>query len=327
MKIPRRVSIKPAFTLMELMVAMAITAMIVTALVYITSNAVDTWNRSRSELRAARQAKVMVDTMARDFESLVVRRGNSFEWLTATGPVTAPASPKLTSTNSSDLIFFCAPTDRYNGAYVNSASTTNYLGDISCVGYRLYYKDPMPNPGTTFQTFVLKRYLSSPSTDSTLTGTDPHKGDNTFANLLGTTDLASKFSPYFTLLDSNAADFVCENVFQFVVTFNVEVLHNTGGTAYSVVTVSVPVGQSSQQVTNSFRVMGNTITTQYGPSGCSKAELAAGRVTSVDISLTIISDAGIEQLRSPRTLSTTQQADFLAKNSFNYTKRVQVPSM
>ena len=42
------------FTLMELMVAMAITTIIVTVLVSITSIALDTWNRSRTELRASR---------------------------------------------------------------------------------------------------------------------------------------------------------------------------------------------------------------------------------------------------------------------------------
>ena len=71
------------FTLMELMVAMAITTIIVTVLVSITSIALETWNRSRAELRASRQAKSMIDTLARDFESLVTRRGNNNEWLSA----------------------------------------------------------------------------------------------------------------------------------------------------------------------------------------------------------------------------------------------------
>ncbi|MEI8038730.1 MAG: type II secretion system protein, partial [Verrucomicrobiota bacterium] len=54
------------FTLIELLVAMVITTIIVSVLVSITSLAMDTWNRSRSELRAARQAKTMVDSMAND---------------------------------------------------------------------------------------------------------------------------------------------------------------------------------------------------------------------------------------------------------------------
>ena len=45
-----------AFTILELMVAMTITAIIVGVLVTITGTAIDTWNNSRNELRAARQA-------------------------------------------------------------------------------------------------------------------------------------------------------------------------------------------------------------------------------------------------------------------------------
>ena len=71
------------FTLLELMVAMSITALIVTVLVSITSIALDAWQRSRSEVRAARQAKAALETMAKDFESLLTRSGNSYEWLSA----------------------------------------------------------------------------------------------------------------------------------------------------------------------------------------------------------------------------------------------------
>jgi len=45
----RPFSTKHGFTLMELIVAMAITTIIVSVLVSVTSIAMDTWNRSRSE--------------------------------------------------------------------------------------------------------------------------------------------------------------------------------------------------------------------------------------------------------------------------------------
>ena len=83
---------------MELMVAMDITTIIVTVLVSITSIAMDTWNRSRSELRASRQAKAMVDGMVRDFEALIVRRGNAYEWVSAISPTTPPGDKLKSST-------------------------------------------------------------------------------------------------------------------------------------------------------------------------------------------------------------------------------------
>ena len=149
MKKPRIPQSKRGFTLMELMVAMAITTIIVTVLVSITSIAMDTWNRSRAELRAARQAKSMVDTMARDFEALITRRGNDFEWLSAESP-TRTIGNKLESTNSSDLIFFSGSTERYNG---DIGGTKDLGGDVSCIGYRLIYDDPI-DPNSKFDTFV-----------------------------------------------------------------------------------------------------------------------------------------------------------------------------
>jgi hypothetical protein len=54
--------------------------------------------------------------------------------------------------------------------------------------------------------------------------------------------------------------------------------------------------------------------------------LPSGRVTAMEVSVTVISDFGIDQLKR-RTFTETQQAEFLAKNSYQYTKLVQLPSM
>jgi len=195
---------RKGFTLMELMVAMAITVIIVTVLVSITSIAIDTWNRSRSELRAARQAKSMVDSMARDFEALVSRPGNEYEWLTidTANTVSTDKSP-LPSTNASDLIFFTAATDRYKG---NIGGTGDLGGDVSCVGYQLFWKDPIDQAGTAYKTFVLNRLLVDPKP--------------AFDSLLGKTNLAQAFSNFSGDLEKTE-NFVCENVFQFTIMFHV----------------------------------------------------------------------------------------------------------
>lgn len=309
MKTPRISQLKRGFTLMELMVAMAITTIIVTVLVSITSIAVDTWNRSRAELRAARQAKAMVDTMARDFESLVTRRGNENEWLSAESPTSSNLGPSsLQSTNSADLIFFSGSTDRYDG---NIGGSADKGGDVSCVGYRLMYHDPVRQGGNDFETFVLNRILVNP--------------DETFKNLLGQKDLENAFSSYSSSLE-DIENFVCENVFQFTVTFHVEVTQGTGSSA-KLVTVPVTVGQtSSGQVTKTFKIKGTGIEADVTSSGVTADEIKAGRVKSMEISLTVISDAGIDQLRN-RPFSGNQQAEFMSKYSYQYTKLVQLPGM
>jgi prepilin-type N-terminal cleavage/methylation domain-containing protein len=311
-----RISSKRGFTLMELLVAMAITTIIVTVLISVTSIALDTWNRSRSELRASRQAKQMIDTMARDFEGLVIRRSTPHEWLTANHgwhkenePFgTTPIGDPLPSTNASKLIFFTTATDRYNG----EIGTTNDIGgEVSCVAYKLDYKDPISPTGSTFKTFVLNRLLVNP--------------DDTLNDLLGKANLETAFATHDSKL-SNQENFLCENVFQFSVTFHVQITRANGTS----VTVPIALGSASgARTTQSFKVKGTEIVCDAtaGTSGgttVTDAEIKAGRVTAVELSLTILTDFAIDQLKS-RSFNDTQKADFLAKHSYQYIKLVQVP--
>lgn len=300
---------KRGFTLMELMVAMAITTIIVTVLVSITSIALDTWNRSRSELRASRQAKSMIDTMARDFESLVTRSGNANQWLSAIAP-SGDVGDKLKSTNASELIFFTAVTDRYNGQIGDPAADKG--GDVSCVGYKLEYKDPIGGTGTDFETFVLNRILVNP--------------DETFEELLGKTDLVDAFSTYAAKL-SDEENFVCENVYQFTVTFHMQVTQTTS-TGSTVVNVPVTVGQSTaDQITDEFSIFGTGIEADITSSAVTADELKGGKLVAMEIAVTVISDYGIDQLRKRSFTTPDQQSDFLSKNSYQYSKLVQLPSM
>jgi prepilin-type N-terminal cleavage/methylation domain-containing protein len=301
MKTPRTPSTKRGFTLMELMVAMAITTIIVTVLVSITSIALDTWNRSRSELRASRQAKGMIDIMARDFEALVTRRGNANEWLSAVTESNLPGGSGLKSTNASKLIFFTAATDRYEGNI--GVPNKDLGGDVSCVAYQLDYKDPIGSGGSGFETFVLSRLLKDP--------------DVTFEKLLGKPDLTAAFANFATEF-SDPKYFVCENIYQFTVTFHVQVSDSTK--TPPLVNIPVTMGKS----TKTFRILGTGIVSDY--SGPSAALLPSGRLTAMEISATVISDFGVDQLKR-RNFSGNQKAEFLAKNSYQYTKLVQLPSM
>jgi prepilin-type N-terminal cleavage/methylation domain-containing protein len=302
MKISRTSPAKRGFTLMELMVAMAITTIIVTVLVSITSIALDTWNRSRAELRASRQAKSMIDVMARDFEALVTRRGNTNEWLSAVTDTSLPGGSGLKSTNASKLIFFTAATDRYEGNI--GVAGTDLGGDVSCVAYELDYRDPISSSAAGTETFVLSRVLKNP--------------DVTFEKLLGKPDLVAAFSSF----DSELTDpkyFVCENIYQFTVTFHVQVTDSTK--PVPLVNVPVTMGQS----TKSFRLLGTGIVSDY--SGPSAALLPTGKLAALEISVTVVSDFGVDQLRKRSFKNEGDKAAFLAKNSYQYTKVVQLPVM
>jgi prepilin-type N-terminal cleavage/methylation domain-containing protein len=292
------------FTLAELMVAMAITTIIVAVLVSITSVAVDTWNRSRAELRAARQARLMVDLMARDFESLVVRRGNAFEWLSATSPQTLPGE-RVTSSNAAELIFFSASTQRYNGEI---GGDDDNGGDVSCIAYRLDYKDPIDQGGTAYKSFVLNRLLVNP--------------DETFENLLAQEDLETAFASYSQDLEK-PENFVCENIYQFTVTFHAEVAETTSGKTVTT-PVAIPLGAGNNATAASFSLTGNGIDTPFvGDSGVSADQIRNARLKAVEVSATVLSDTAMDQIRKG-AFNANEVEDFIARNSFHYSKRVGV---
>jgi prepilin-type N-terminal cleavage/methylation domain-containing protein len=313
----QRNSFKRGFTLMELMVAMAITTIIVTVLVSITSIALDTWNRSRAELRASRQAKSMIDIMARDFESFVSRKSNKNEWLSATSDP-SDLGEKMKSTNATKLIFFTAATDRYEGKIGDPV--VDLGGDVSCVAYQLEYKDPI-NPGaaSSFKSFVLSRLLIDPK--------------NTYDKLLGKTnidagqDLETVFNTGFAGQITQPKYFVCENIFQFSVTFQVQAVKNTG-TVSEVVTLPVTIGRTdSLQTSKNFKIQGSGIVTQATGGNVTPAELAAGRVTAVEISATVLSDFAVERIKTQVFKDAAAKSKFMAQNSYEYTKVVPIPSM
>jgi prepilin-type N-terminal cleavage/methylation domain-containing protein len=299
------------FTLIELLVAMAITTIIITVLVSVTALALETWNRSRAEIRAARQAKSMIDTMARDFESFVSRKGNDFEWLYAKSNPSLKGPKDTVSPNALDLIFFSAATDRYNGNIGTAFPDNN--GDVSTIGYQLAYKDPIdPSSTGDFKTFVLYRKLVDPK--------------ETFEKNLGQTSLGGKLD--FGTTGANAVsakeNFICENVYQFTTTLHLRYMDGTTSK-----TIRVPIGQAANSARN-LSVKGNGITDNDGNditgiTGATGAQIKSSQLSAVEVSITVLSDFGIQQMRRRSDLIGNKLAEFIAKNSYQYSKVVQLP--
>ena len=318
------------FTLIELLVSLVITTIIVTILVTVTVTSLDIWNRSRSEVRASLQGKAMIDSMAADFESMAVRSGNNFQWLFAQfdgenidyvgDEDKGPNRDLYLSPAALDLIFFSAATDRYDGN-VGDANKDK-VGDISGIGYKLVYKDPIsddsvPNLPDNYKTFVLYRKLVNPK--------------HTFNKLLGQTALKNAFDILPNDPDEKASNqdidanknFVCENVYQFTVKFYVNAVDKNSKTR------NVPITLSSTNKT--FIVSGNGL---VGPTGANTgltadftdAALAAGKITSVEVSLTVLTDFGLKQLQGRSFSDSAKLSDFISQNSYQYSKLIPVPS-
>lgn len=300
---------RPGFTLIELMLSMAITAIIVTAMVALIGTASDTWTRSSSEVRAARQAKMFIDTMARDLESFVSRPGNRFAWLHAEMD-TGANLPNVTRGQGSNseaaaLTFMTAATDRYLGQVGGEADRG---GDISCVSYRLRFQDPIAGGSDSeTSTFVFYRLLVDP--------------DETFANLLGQEDLGAAIGSYSQQLDQRE-NFICENVHHFTVTFLVEVRRANGdgnGTRPETVRLTL----SSDAPAGRFIVTGSGIDTDLTATGVGSGQIAAGRLRAVELSVSVLSDAGITRRNAGDGLSPVDYAG----NAFHYSRVVTVPSL
>ena len=301
------------FTLIELLVAMAITTVIVAVLVSITGVALDTWQRGRAEIRASRQAKSMLDTMAKDFESLVSRRGNDFEWLYSKVESQLPGPSANQSSNAAELVFFTAATDRYDG---NIGKPQDMGGDVSCVGYQLKWQDAVEGTDDDKSaTFILYRKLVNP--------------DETFKQLLGNKDLQQAFGN-FSKDVSKVENFVCENVYQFTLTYQVEVTKpSSGGTPAQTYPVRVTLGDTGAGT--ELRLGGRGIIPKQLSVGkitpqVSEDELRAGRLIGVEIGITVLSDAAVIRLNNSN-LDQKVREKILAQESFQYSRTVELPGM
>lgn len=308
------------FTIIELLVAMAITTLIVTVLVSVTSLALDTWNRSRSEIRASNQAKAMIETMSSDLESMVSRQGNDFEWLFARTAIPNDGPNGNNSPNAAELAFFSAATDRYSG---DIGGNDDQGGDISGIAYKLAYQDTVDDSGSdSFRTFALYRKIINP--------------DETFKDMLGIRHVDDSDALFQTAESASSdfsddvieasANYICENIYQFTLIFHVNVTRTDGTPG----TVQVRLGDTSEDSTNIFKVHGSgifldsTVDGQGSPA-ITNSQIRAGKLSAVEVSLTVLTDFGIEQMRRRSFPSPSEKDEFISENSYQFSKLISVP--
>lgn len=81
--------IRGGFSLIEIVVATAITLLLATLLMSVTAGMLSAWNRSRGKLSSSNQAKLCLDQLANDLESLVMRADGNV-WFAASVTGTQP---------------------------------------------------------------------------------------------------------------------------------------------------------------------------------------------------------------------------------------------
>ena len=295
----RRFSHDRAFTLIEIMVATVIMVILVGFFIQITSEVLKVWNRSTGKLAANAEARITMDLLTQDLESAVFRN-NGMQWLRAEdSTLTGPGG---FVSNTVALRLFSPALDR-----VSSSG-----GDICGIAYRLDYANPID--GSTSgagagsvddRVFVLYRLLVDP--------------DKTFDDLMGIGKQeqlpdkdATNWGEY-SIKGNDGSNYLASNILGFEITFHVE---DDGNPATSTL-VSAADG------------------TIYGGDDATVGPQAANEnyqkpLAYAEITLRVISDAGMEQLQSIDLISQTGSANnqvetIIVQNSEIFTRRVNLP--
>lgn len=148
---------RAGFTLVEVLAAAAIMLIVVSAVLGLTANVLDTWNNANSQLSGNAEARQAFDLMVTDIESAIVRQ-NGGEWIAITED---PSVGTLTNTHS---IFFYAPVLARARMVGGVDGTTEIPGDICAVKYGLVYHNPFTGTATpaTSQRYCLNRVVVDP---------------------------------------------------------------------------------------------------------------------------------------------------------------------
>jgi prepilin-type N-terminal cleavage/methylation domain-containing protein len=161
----------PGFTLVEILTATAIMAVIVGFVMTILTQVLDVWNSNSDELDLSGQAQVGLDLVKQDLQNAYFRRDGS-QWLvlTADTPTTVSSggtSAALQNYSASRLMLFAPTTIREATDDVNNP----IYGDLCAIEYRMTY-GPMFANNNTGQ-MVLSLHRAVVDSRSTMLGLSP----------------------------------------------------------------------------------------------------------------------------------------------------------
>ena len=216
------------FTLVELIVAMAITAGLVWVIMQLTNQGVSLWQKVQEDVSTSTSGRVALQTMAHDLESFQMKGNNKYEWLFAKTEQEhrGGAVPKgLQIPRSVQFVFFACAPDRNPAVSSSTSLRNNYRearahnmdtqGDVNAVGYRLMYRDQVLNLDASdkekgiFPIFSLYRLVVPPR--------------ESYDRLMGQDSLQAAYVPFERQEMDN---FLCENIVELSLMFNIEYVSN-----------------------------------------------------------------------------------------------------
>ena len=276
---------RSAFTLVEILVATAITMILTSMILALTTNVLTTWNRSSGKLSSGSDARLALQLLTQDLETAVLKHDGS-QWVIAEQDSDVGILP---AKNAFWLQFFSPVTDRPR-YYQDSKSET--FGDICAVSYRLAYQNPFDNPNG-LKVYSLYRTVADPQT--------------TFEEALVFANSENQNLKGFwntgTYKNGKSADeFLVGNVVNFSLIFQYQVTVEDGNTERY-------LSMDNQQ---------NPVDFYFG------GDDSSGIPLYVDITLTILSDEGMQQiqnLESAGSFTETDLNDLLEQYGNTYIQR------
>lgn len=163
-----------AFTLVELLVATAISVIIVLGVVSIATYSIKAYDNANALVSATATARTVLDTLETDIQSAILREDGT-AWMEC-----LPSTPEGGATRLADrtnlpkgadmqLQFFASPVDRDRvkpGKTRDGSGTNEYKGETCAIRYRILLRNPLPSslqPDTqTDRLFCLTRTLANP---------------------------------------------------------------------------------------------------------------------------------------------------------------------
>ena len=317
--------LRRAFTLVELITAMAITSILVILIMQLTNQGISLWKAIQEDTSTSAGARLALQSIGRDLESIQLRSTtDNTQWLYAEVDSAIRGVPRgLSIPKSARCIFYACVPDRNPGVSSSSSLRNSYRnllssspdtqGDVSAVSYRLKFRDHILNlpsrKGDTqsFPLFSLYRNIVSPR--------------DTFDQMLGTDNLEGTYNQFVGAEDKA---FLCENIVELNVILNVEYAdENTSGNSEqpqyrheSVPILSSSAGKSKRR----FYLYGMKAETEGH-------RMENARVLSAEISITVLTEAGvalIEQVRLGQRRPPKLE-EFFSRYTRSYSQSVPMP--
>lgn len=149
------------FTLVEILTATAIMALLVSLVMTVLSQVVTAWNRSSDELDIGGKARTALDLIAADLQMAIFRPDGS-QWLSCTTEST-PNSPISGITNTRLIFFSTSPVHQSKDDSTSGKDAKPIYGDVCAIEYRVAYADPFGNASSDQKTFSLHRVAVDPA--------------------------------------------------------------------------------------------------------------------------------------------------------------------